>query len=182
MSLLGKWHTQNCVAERRVWRRVARKRPCHSLQSDVDYSPTKTFAASDDDGDDDGALADKSASSFSSTNAPPSFDPRSKVSSLLHQHSYGSNTHTFNGPLSGTPRWAGRPTRKVKPVWILLKQETVSGSGISWARCKSAPCSRQITHASTPPLSFLQAGCPSCRPTNSVKVLKVQECSENYNK
>ena len=29
-------------------------------------------------------------------------------------------------------------------------------------------------HASTPPLSFLQAGCPSCRPTNSVKALKVQ--------
>ena len=26
-------------------------------------------------------------------------------------------------------------------------------------------------HASTPPLSFLQAGCPSCRPTNSVKAL-----------
>jgi len=27
-------------------------------------------------------------------------------------------------------------------------------------------------HSSTPPLSFLQAGCPSCRPTNSVKALK----------
>jgi len=27
-------------------------------------------------------------------------------------------------------------------------------------------------HASTPPLSFLQAGCPSCRPTSSVKTLK----------
>jgi len=27
-------------------------------------------------------------------------------------------------------------------------------------------------HASTPLLSFLQAGCPSCRPTNSVKALK----------
>jgi len=27
-------------------------------------------------------------------------------------------------------------------------------------------------HASTPPLSFLQAGCASCRPTNSVKALK----------
>jgi len=26
-------------------------------------------------------------------------------------------------------------------------------------------------HASTPPLSFLQAGCPSCHPTNSVKAL-----------
>ena len=29
-------------------------------------------------------------------------------------------------------------------------------------------------HANTPPLVFLQAGCPSCRPTNSVKVLKAQ--------
>jgi len=27
-------------------------------------------------------------------------------------------------------------------------------------------------HANTPALSFLQAGCPSCRPTNSVKALK----------
>jgi len=30
-------------------------------------------------------------------------------------------------------------------------------------------------HASTPPLSFLQARCPSCRPTNSVKALKVSQ-------
>jgi len=36
-------------------------------------------------------------------------------------------------------------TRKVKLIWILLKQETVSGSDISWAICKSAPRSRQIT-------------------------------------
>ena len=36
-------------------------------------------------------------------------------------------------------------------------------------------------HASTPPLSFLQAGCPSCRPTNSVKALKaiIIEQAEN---
>jgi len=27
-------------------------------------------------------------------------------------------------------------------------------------------------HASTPPLSFLKAGCPSCYPTNSIKALK----------
>ena len=65
--------------------------------------------------------------------------------------------HPFNGPFSGTTRimewtahvagvhlrWAG--TRKAKPIWILLKQETVSGSGNSWAICQSAPCSRQIT-------------------------------------
>jgi len=40
------------------------------------------------------------------------------------------------------PGWAG--TRKVKPIWILLKQQ-MSGSGINWAIYKSALCSRQIT-------------------------------------
>ena len=29
-----------------------------------------------------------------------------------------------------------------------------------------------VNHTSTPPLSFLQAGCPSCRLTSSVKALK----------
>jgi len=37
----------------------------------------------------------------------------------------------------GLPGWAS--TRKVKPILILLKQETVGGSGISQATCKSAP-------------------------------------------
>jgi len=33
-------------------------------------------------------------------------------------------------------------------------------------------------HASTPPaLSFLQAGCPSCLPTNSIKALKANHQS-----
>ena len=54
-----------------------------------------------------------------------------------------TTTIPFNGPCPGLPGWAG--TRKVKPIWILLEQETVSGSGISWAICKSAPGSRQIT-------------------------------------
>ena len=54
------------------------------------------------------------------------------------------HTHTrLTALCPGLPRWAG--TRKVKPIWILLKQETVSGCGISWAVCKSAPRSRQIT-------------------------------------
>jgi len=39
-----------------------------------------------------------------------------------------------------------------------VKQETVSGSGISWAICKSAPRSRQIT---TPPCSFFTGRMPS---------------------
>ena len=58
--------------------------------------------------------------------------------------SYTTHTHTrLTAPFPGLPGWAG--TRKVKPIWILLKQETVSGSGISWAICKSAPRSIQTT-------------------------------------
>jgi len=34
-------------------------------------------------------------------------------------------------------------------------------------------------HASTPPLSFLQAGCPSFHPTNSVKALKAKSFNGN---
>ena len=34
-------------------------------------------------------------------------------------------------------------------------------------------------HASTPPLSFLQAGCTSCRPTNSVKALQARPTKDS---
>jgi len=35
-------------------------------------------------------------------------------------------------------------------------------------------------HASTPPLSFLQARCPSCRPINSVKTLKAKALNAHH--
>jgi len=56
-----------------------------------------------------------------------------------------THTHPFNGPLSGTTQVSRYQKGTVKPIWILLKQETVSGSGVSWAICKSAHRSRQIT-------------------------------------
>ena len=80
-----------------------------------------------------------------------------KFRDLLQAHTH---THPFDGPFSG---WAS--TRKVKSIWILLKQETVSGSGISWAICKSAPCSRQIT-TPAPHQSFFY----------SIKALKETYC------
>jgi len=55
-------------------------------------------------------------------------------------------------------------------------QGTVSGSGISWAICKSATRYEQITMLAPHHSSFLQAGCPSCCPTNSVNALKAK-CS-----
>ena len=49
--------------------------------------------------------------------------------SQVHTHTH---THTHLTALfPGLPGWAG--TRKVKPIWILLKQETVSGSGMTSA-------------------------------------------------
>ena len=66
------------------------------------------------------------------------------LSPSLHTIHTHTHTHTrLTALFPGLPGWAG--TRKVKPIWILLKQETASGSGISWAVCKSAPRSRQIT-------------------------------------
>ena len=60
--------------------------------------------------------------------------------------------------------------QKGKTNQDLLEQEIVSGSGIRWAICKSAPWPRH-NKASIPPVSFIQARCPSCHPTNSVKAL-----------
>jgi len=34
-------------------------------------------------------------------------------------------------------------------------------------------------HTSTPPLSFLHAGCPSCCPTNTIKALKALALKAN---
>jgi len=45
----------------------------------------------------------------------------------------------------GCPGTTRTCTHLTVPERILLKQETVSGSGISWAICKSVPRCRQIT-------------------------------------
>ena len=73
---------------------------------------------------------------------------------IWHRHTHTRLTALF----PGLPGWAG--ARKVKPVWILLKQETVSGSSISWAICKSA----SVNHNSTPPLKFFIGRMPLLPP------------------
>jgi len=68
--------------------------------------------------------------------------------------------------------WVSRH-EKGKPFWILLEQEMMGGQ---WHQLDHMQiiCTLLQTnnHASTSPLSFLQAICPSCHPTNSVKALR----------
>jgi len=79
-----------------------------------------------------------------------------------------NTTHTHLTALClGLPMSAS--TRKVKPICILLKQETVSGSGITWTICKqSAPRSRQITMPAPHHSVFYRLDAlPSAQPTAS---------------
>jgi len=81
---------------------------------------------------------------------------------------HNTHTQTFNGPFSGTTQVSQYQKGKTN-----LDFTKARDSGISWAICLQVCTSLQTdNHASTPPLSFLQAGCPSCRTTNSVKALK----------
>ena len=76
----------------------------------------------------------------------------------------------FNGPLSRTTRVSRYQKGKTN-----LDFTEARDSEWQWHQlgCMQVCISLQTeNHACTPPLSFLQAGCPSCRPTNSVKALK----------
>jgi len=78
----------------------------------------------------------------------------------------------------GLPGWAG--IRKGKPIWILLKQETVSGSGISWTICKSAPCSRQITTPAPHHSVFYRPDAlPATQPTVSKHLRQLKDITKD---
>ena len=84
-----------------------------------------------------------------------------------HTHTH---THPFNGPFSGTT-WVSRYQKGKTNVDFT----EVRDSEWQWHQLGHMQVCTSLqtdNHASTPPLSFLQAGRPSCRPTNSVKALK----------
>ena len=81
-----------------------------------------------------------------------------------------SHTHPFNGPLSETTRVSRYQKGKAN-----LDFTEARDSEWPWHQLGHMQVCTSLqpdNHASTPSLSFLQAGCPSCRPTDSVKALK----------
>ena len=88
---------------------------------------------------------------------------------LAEQHTH---TYPFNSPLSGTTRVSQLQKGNTNLDFTeALKQETVSGNGISHMQvCTSL---QTDNHANTPPLSFY-------RPTNSVKALKAASTEGSF--
>jgi len=87
------------------------------------------------------------------------------------------NTHTFNGPLSGTTQVSRYQKGKTN-----LDFTEARDSKWQWhqlGRMQVCTSLQTDNHASTPPLIFLQAGCPSCRPTNSVEAQVMNNNNNN---
>jgi len=83
------------------------------------------------------------------------------------------HTHLFNVPLSRTTRVSRYQEGKTN-----LDFTEARDSEWHWHQLGHMQVCISLqtdNHVSTPPLSFLQAGCPSCRPTNSVKALKANK-------
>ena len=81
-----------------------------------------------------------------------------------------THTHPFNGSFSGTTQ-----VSRYQKGTTNLDFTEARDSEWQWHQLGHMQVSTLLqtdNHISTPPLSFLQAGCPSYRPTNSVKALK----------
>jgi len=57
------------------------------------------------------------------------------------------------------------------PLGNVQGNEVLKGNMLGMCNVQVCTSLQTDNHASTPPLSFLQAGCPSCCPTNNVKAL-----------
>ena len=89
---------------------------------------------------------------------------------LRRQHPF---TNPFSGPFSGTTRVSRY--QKGKTHLDFTEARVSEWQWNQLGRVQVCNSLQTDNHASTPPLSFLQAGCPSCRPTNSVKALKARQ-------
>ena len=87
-----------------------------------------------------------------------------------------THTHPFNGPFSGTTQVSRYQKGKTNLDFTEARDNEWQWHQLDHMHvCISL---QTDNHANTPPLSFLQAGCTSCRPANSVKALKAQGTQE----
>jgi len=94
------------------------------------------------------------------------------ISCTVQQIESHNIQHPFNGPLSRTNQVSQYQKGKTD-----LDFAEARDSEWQWhplGHMQACTSLQADNHASTSPLSFLQAGCPSCRPTNSVKALKTE--------
>ena len=92
-----------------------------------------------------------------------------------------THIHPFNGPFSRTTRVSRYQKGKTNLDFTDTRDSEWQRHQLGHMQvCTSL---QTDNHASTPPLSFLQAGCPSCCPTNSVKApkAKCQTNAQQYN-
>ena len=88
-----------------------------------------------------------------------------KLLQLLLQPFYGSLDFVWGYSCEPIPE---RYNQEVKTNLDLLEKEIVNGSGISWAICKSASCTRQITTpASHHSVFYRPDALPATKPTVS---------------
>jgi len=81
--------------------------------------------------------------------------------------------HTFNGPFSRTTQVSRYQKGKTDLDFTEARDSEWQWNQLDHMQvCTSL---QTDNHASTPPLCFLQAGCPFCRPTNSVEALKATD-------
>ena len=96
---------------------------------------------------------------------------RTHTHAHTHVHTH-AHTHRFSGPLSGTTQVSQYQKRKINLDFTEARDSECQCHQLGHMQvCTSL---QTDNHASTPPLSFLQAGCPSCRPTSSIKALKAE--------
>jgi len=92
---------------------------------------------------------------------------QSRSLGLVHTH-----THLFNGPLSRTTQ-----VSRYQKGETNLDFTEARDSEWQWhqlGRMQVCTSLQTDNHTNTSPLSSLQAGCPSCHPTNSVRALKAK--------
>ena len=94
---------------------------------------------------------------------------------IAHTH-----THPLNGPFSGTTQ-VGR-YQKGKTDLDFTEARDSEWQWYQLGHMQVCTSLQTDNHTNNPPLSFLQAGCPSCRPTNSVKALKAYFNDSNSDK